>query len=208
MSLFITYVLLGFSIALPVGPITVEMTKQGLKNGFMHGWLVGLGGMTIDIALILALYAGLASVLSYPIVQLVMWLMGGLFLLYIGYESIKNANHGISLGSEKTKKSKFSSYLGGLLVAVSPGNLIFWITVFGTVLTSSFQQSSINHFILIASGILIGILIHDLGLMLIVSTGRRLMSQPVIKWSSIVAGCILIGFSLRFFYQFFNLIFI
>lgn len=44
MALFITYVLLGFSIALPVGTITVEMTKQGLKNGFMHGWVVGLGG--------------------------------------------------------------------------------------------------------------------------------------------------------------------
>ncbi|WP_342428333.1 hypothetical protein [Paenibacillus sp. FSL L8-0158] len=47
MALFITYVLLGFSIALPVGTITVEMTKQGLKNGFMHGWIVGLGGMTL-----------------------------------------------------------------------------------------------------------------------------------------------------------------
>lgn len=44
MALFITYVLLGFSISLPVGTITVEMTKQGLKNGFMHGWIVGLGG--------------------------------------------------------------------------------------------------------------------------------------------------------------------
>lgn len=43
MALFLTYVLLGFSIALPVGTITIEMTKQGLKNGFMHGWIVGLG---------------------------------------------------------------------------------------------------------------------------------------------------------------------
>lgn len=37
---------------MPVGAITVEMTKLGLKNGFMHGWVVGLGGMTIDFVLI------------------------------------------------------------------------------------------------------------------------------------------------------------
>ncbi|MFK4371679.1 hypothetical protein ABH898_002542 [Paenibacillus sp. RC82] len=47
-GLLFTYVLLGFSIALPVGTITVEMTKQGLKNGFMHGWIVGLGGMKVN----------------------------------------------------------------------------------------------------------------------------------------------------------------
>ena len=53
LSLYVAYVLVGLAIAMPVGAITVEMTKQGLKNGFMHGWAVGLGGMTIDIVLVL-----------------------------------------------------------------------------------------------------------------------------------------------------------
>ncbi len=48
------------------------MTKQGLKNGFMHGWIVGLGGMTVDLFLIIGLYFGLASVLSLPVVQVIM----------------------------------------------------------------------------------------------------------------------------------------
>jgi threonine/homoserine/homoserine lactone efflux protein len=50
------YFLIGIAIAMPVEAITVEMTKQGLKNGFIHGWAVGLGGMTIDATLILAMY--------------------------------------------------------------------------------------------------------------------------------------------------------
>ncbi|MEG0473866.1 MAG: lysine transporter LysE, partial [Solibacillus sp.] len=48
MDIYLKFVLVGLSIALPVGAITVEMTKQGLKNGFFHGWAVGIGGMTID----------------------------------------------------------------------------------------------------------------------------------------------------------------
>ncbi|WP_339281880.1 LysE family transporter [Paenibacillus sp. FSL H8-0282] len=202
MALFLTYVLLGFSIALPVGTITIEMTKQGLKNGFMHGWIVGLGGMTIDLFLILGLYLGLASILSMPIIQVIMWLVGALFLCYVGYDSIKNADHDISLGGEKTSKSLFSSYKNGLLVAISPGNLVFWVSVFGTVLSDSFDRTNTGSFLLVGLGILIGILLHDIGLMTIVSTTRKAMNRTAIKWVTISAGVVLIGFGGYFFSQF------
>lgn len=89
--------MVGLAIAMPVGAITVEMTKQGLKNGFIHGWAVGLGGMTIDITLIILLSTGLASILALPIIQIPMWLIGAVFLLYLGYDSIKNADKDITL---------------------------------------------------------------------------------------------------------------
>jgi L-lysine exporter family protein LysE/ArgO len=202
MALLLTYVLLGFSIALPVGTITIEMTKQGLKNGFMHGWIVGLGGMTVDMLLIIGLYLGLASVLSLPIIQVIMWLVGAMFLCYVGYDSIKNADHDISLAGEKNMKSLFSSYKNGLLVAVSPGNLVFWVSVFGTVLANSFDQTNKGSFLIVGLGIMLGILIHDLGLMTIVATTRRAMNHTAIKWVTIGAGVVLIGFSGYFFYQF------
>ncbi|MDQ0817851.1 threonine/homoserine/homoserine lactone efflux protein [Bacillus pumilus] len=37
MQIFLAFIVVGLSIALPVGAITVEMTKQGLKNGFFDG---------------------------------------------------------------------------------------------------------------------------------------------------------------------------
>lgn len=202
MALLFTYILLGFSIALPVGTITVEMTKQGLKNGFMHGWIVGLGGMTVDLLLIIALYLGLASILSLPIIQVIMWLVGALFLCYVGYDSIKNADHDITLAGEKKTKSLSSSYKNGLLVAVSPGNLVFWVSVFGTVLADSFDQSNKGSFLIVGLGIMLGILIHDLGLMTIVATTRKAMNRTAIKWVTICAGVVLIGFAGYFFYQF------
>ena len=97
LSLFFTYFLAGLAIAMPVGVMTIEMTKQGLPNGFMRGWAVGLGGMTIDVLLIIALYMGLASVLSIPFIQIPMWLLGAGFLAFLGYDSIKNANQGLEI---------------------------------------------------------------------------------------------------------------
>lgn len=202
MSLYVAYVLVGLAIAMPVGAITVEMTKQGLKNGFMHGWAVGLGGMTIDIVLVFALYMGLASILAMPMIQLPMWIIGAGFLFLLGYDSIKNADHDITLAGEKVTKSFFASYFNGLLVAISPGNLVFWVNVFGVVLARSYGQGEQTSFLIIAAGVLSGILLHDIGLLTIVTVTRKAMNRKMIKTFTIVAGFLLIGFAGYFIYEF------
>lgn len=206
LSLYVAYVLVGLAIAMPVGAITVEMTKQGLKNGFMHGWAVGLGGMTIDIVLVFALYMGLASILAMPIIQIPMWIIGAGFLFLLGLDSIKNADHDITLVGEKVTKSFFTSYRNGLLVAISPGNLVFWVNVFGVVLAKSYGQGESANFIVIAAGVLSGILLHDIGLMTIVSVTRKAMSRKVIKSLTMVAGVLLICFAGYFIYEFIHAI--
>lgn len=204
MDIFVKYLLVGLAIALPVGAISVEMTKQCLKNGFIHGWAVGLGGMTIDGILILALYLGLASILSLSFVQMPLWIIGAIFLGMLGYDSIKNADKDITLAGEKTTRSFWSTYKNGILVAVSPGNLVFWVSVFGTVLTQSYNSTHSGSFMIAAIGILSGILLHDIGLLSIVATTRKVMSRNMIKWSSVIAGGLLFFFAGYFIYQFIN----
>lgn len=77
------------TIAMPFGAITVKMTKQGIKNGFLHGWAVGIGGMTVDYILIFALYFGIAKVLVIPFIQMPLWIIRAFFLFFY-YDSIKN----------------------------------------------------------------------------------------------------------------------
>ncbi len=202
MSLYFGYVLIGLAIAMPVGAITVEMTKQGLKNGFIYGWAVGIGGMTIDVLLIVALYFGLAKFLALPYIQMPLWIIGALFLFMLAYDSIKNADKDITLAGEKVDKSFFTTYRNGLLVAVSPGNLVFWISVFGAVLADSYNVSGTNQFIIVALGILSGILLHDIGLLTIVALTRKVMNRQMIKWASIIAGMLLFGFGCYFIYEF------
>ncbi|MNW38503.1 leucine export protein LeuE [compost metagenome] len=202
MDIYLKYFLIGLAIAMPVGAITVEMTKQGLKNGFIHGWAVGLGGMTIDVALILAMVFGFASILALPFVQIPLWIAGAGFLAYLGYDSIKNADKDITPADERTNKLFWSTYRNGLLVAVSPGNLIFWVSVFGAVLTNSYSAGNKGSFAIAASGVLSGILIHDIGLLTIVSVTRKVMSRKMIQIVSIIAGILLLGFALYFVYEF------
>ncbi|MDE5054492.1 LysE family translocator (plasmid) [Niallia taxi] len=203
MSLYFAYVMVGLAIAMPVGAITVEMTKQGLKNGFLHGWAVGIGGMTVDLILIIALYLGLAKILAIPFIQMPLWIVGAIFLFFLAYDSIKNADKDITMAGEKVNKSFFKTYRNGLLVAVSPGNLVFWVSVFGAVLADSYKGSESNSFVIVALGIITGILLHDIGLLTIVSFTRKIMNRQMIKWTSIIAGILLSGFGFYFLYEFY-----
>ncbi|MCT2346978.1 LysE family translocator [Niallia taxi] len=203
MSLYFAYVMVGLAIAMPVGAITVEMTKQGLKNGFLHGWAVGIGGMTVDLILIIALYLGLAKILAIPFIQMPLWIVGAIFLFFLAYDSIKNADKDITMAGEKVNKSFFKTYRNGLLVAVSPGNLVFWVSVFGAVLADSYKGSESNSFVIVALGIITGILLHDIGLLTIVSFTRKIMNRQMIKWTSIIAGILLFGFGFYFLYEFY-----
>jgi len=203
MGLYFAYIMVGLAIAMPVGAITIEMTKQGLKNGFMHGWAVGIGGLTIDVLLILALYFGLAKYLALPYIQMPLWIIGAVFLFILAYDSIKNADKDITLAGEKINKSLAKTYRNGLLVAVSPGNLVFWVSIFGTVLADSYSANEPNSFMIVAIGIVTGILLHDIGLLTIVSITRKIMNHQMIKWTSIVAGILLFGFGCYFLYEFY-----
>nr|WP_257934649.1 LysE family transporter [Staphylococcus shinii] len=191
--------ILGITLSLPAGTMTIEMSKQGLKNGFFHGWFVGIGGMTVDLIMILIIYFGFSEILMLPAVEIVMWLIGFLFLLYIGIESIKEAKQPLEISDTNLrKKSLFKSYGRGIMMAVTPSNIVFWIGVFGTALTTAINNVSGYQFLLVASGILFGILIHDIILMGIISYTRKFVNHTFTKWTSIVAGFLLIGFSLYF----------
>lgn len=78
-------VIIGFSIAAPVGPIGVLCIRRTLADGRAVGFASGLGAATAD-----ALYgcvAGLGlTVVSSILIDQQSWfrLIGGLFLLYLG----------------------------------------------------------------------------------------------------------------------------
>jgi len=199
---FFTYFLLGLVLSLTPGAMTVQMVNQALRKGFLSGWFVGLGGMTIDLALITLVYFGFSYFLAHPMVELIMWLVGCIFLLVIGIDSLKESKNHVDFSEATTKKSLAKAYTSGFLMAISPGNIVFWLGIFGPLLVSSINGENQTQFIIVALGILLGILVHDIGLMSIIHFSRRFLNQTLLKWAAIVAAFILFGFSVYFGYEF------
>ena len=98
----IQQIVLGISLAAPVGPINIEMLKRGIERGFGMP-IVGIGGMTADILFMLLIYFGLSSLFMYTYVQAFMYCTGFFLLFYLGFQSVKQ---GISHSNMEYKRKR------------------------------------------------------------------------------------------------------
>src|SRR5690349_1559477 len=82
-------VLLGLSIAAPVGPIGVLCIRRTLANGRVVGFVSGLGAATADAFYGSVAAFGLTAISTLLIAQS-FWLrlIGGAFLLYLGVRTL------------------------------------------------------------------------------------------------------------------------
>jgi threonine/homoserine/homoserine lactone efflux protein len=82
--------LLGFSIAAPVGPIGLLCIRRSLSDGRLAGFVSGLGAATADAAYGMVAVLGLTAVTNLLLEQR-HWLRlaGGVFLLYLGVMTVR-----------------------------------------------------------------------------------------------------------------------
>lgn len=201
-SMIFSYILLGISLSAPVGPINVAQINKGIKNGFLSAWLVGVGGMVADVIMMLLIYFGVSTYLTTSAAQLCIWIFGFITMLYLGYESIKDAPKQAQYSLTGEKEPPIKSFLAGFGIAISnPLNIIFWIGIYGSVLTSAINTIGKEQALWYSAAIFAGIMLWDLFMATSIHFGRKFVSHVVMKWISISAGIILISFGIYFGYQ-------
>ncbi|MFD2658402.1 LysE family transporter [Gracilibacillus thailandensis] len=201
-SIIISYIFLGISLSAPVGPINIAQFNKGIHHGFLNAWLVGIGGMLADVLFMFIIYYGLADYLTTPIPKLLMWTLGCLVLIYLGYESIRDSKKKITLAESNQYEPPIKSFVTGFLLAVSnPLNIIFWIGIYGSVLTEAVHTIGKQQALLYSGAIFIGIMIWDVSMAAIAHFSRKRINNTIIKWISIIAGIVLWIFGLNFGYQ-------
>ncbi len=90
-ALLLKGLVMGFSIAAPVGPIGVLCIRRTLGNGILHGVVSGLGTASADAIYGCIAAFGITAVSDFLIgSQLGLRLVGGLFLLYLGYSTFRS----------------------------------------------------------------------------------------------------------------------
>ena len=200
-SILISYIILGFSLAAPIGPVNSARLDKGIKNGFWHAWIVGAGSMIADGVFMLLVYLGMVQFLGIPVVQIFLWLFGGFVLIYSGIESIKNANT-ISLSYSRQKDSLFKCFLTGFIMSItSPLSILFWLGIYGSVLAKTAQTNGTESLLIYSSMIFLGLTFWDVFVAALTTGFRRLLNVESLIAISIVSGASLIVFGLYFGYQ-------
>ena len=130
MHLLLKGLMIGFSIAAPVGPIGLLCIRRAVAKGPRAGLICGLGAATADGAY--ALVGGFAmTALARWLVQEQRWfgLAGGLFLIYLGIRTIAaNCGGEAAAAPDRGAMSAYGSTL--LLTLANPMTIMSFAAVF------------------------------------------------------------------------------
>lgn len=136
--MFFKGLLIGFAIAVPVGPIGFLCLRRTLVYGRITGFVSGLGAATADALYGLVAAFGLTAISAF-LLRMETWLQlfGGLFLVGLGLKTAL-ANPP-STGSGETplppkQRSWHAAYLSTLaLTLASPATIIAFVAIFAGV---------------------------------------------------------------------------
>ena len=198
-NLLIKGVIIGFSIAAPVGPIGVLVTRRTLASGRIAGLLSGLGAATAD-----GLYGAVAAFgltfISNIIVGQQFWirLIGGIFLLYLGIKTFfAKSKEGQLTNKERNLTGNNFSTL--FLTITNPTTILSFAAVF-----AGLGLGVTNANILSATLMVLGVLIGSAFWWLILSGGVNLFRSKFNAGSLVIvnriSGLILIMFAMYAFY--------
>jgi len=194
-AFFIKGLILGFSIAAPVGPIGVLCIRRTLTNGILNGFISGLGTATADAIYGCIAAFGITAAVSFFIEQQTnLRLIGGLYLLYLGYTTFiaQPADQAAKASGESLPSAYLSAFF---LTLTNPMTIMMFAALFAGV---GIGANAANYSLagLMVAGVFTGSLLWWLILSSTVSVLRSRFDHRKLKWVNQLSGVIIVGFGL------------
>ena len=204
--------LVGLSGAVAPGPLLTYNIQLTCKKGFWIGPKLVLGHAILEALLILGLILGLGRFIQLPATRIIIGILGGLMLVWMGYGlAFKESKKGSIISSLEVAASaetppavgmtELTPVLAGMVISVgNPYWLMWWVMVGLAMITQAlnFGWVGIGCFYL-------GHISADLGWYSLISgalvKGRRFISDRVYRWLLFVCGLFLIFLALVFIYD-------
>lgn len=188
-------ILIGFSIAAPVGPIGVLCIRRTLADGRVAGLVSGLGAATAD-----ALYGCVAgfglTLISNFLVRQQWWLglIGGLFLCYLGGKTL------LSTPAEQAASAKGTGLLGAyastfFLTVTNPVTILAFAAIFAGLGLAN-TSGNYGAAAILVLGVFLGSALWWLLLSGGVSLLRERFTATGLHWVNRISGVIILGFGI------------
>jgi len=186
---------MGFSIAAPVGPIGVLCIRQTLTLGRLAGVLSGLGAATAD-----AIYGAIAGfgliIISAILVEQLFWLrlLGGGFLIYLGFRTF--FSQPAQAAASATAEGLIGVYVSTLLLTLTnPATILSFVAVFAGLGLAT-EESDPTMALLLVGGVFLGSALWWLILSFGVSLLHAQFTTHGLQWLNRVSGCIITAFGI------------
>jgi threonine/homoserine/homoserine lactone efflux protein len=193
---FLKGLIIGFVIALPIGPIGILCARRSLTHGRRAGFFSGLGAATADVIYGFIAAFGvtfISDILSSH--QFWLRLVGGALLCVIGIRTfIEKPEKKILLPMLRKKKRHAGMYTSTFfLTLTNPMTIITLAAVFAGVGLVGARGNMLSALTLVL-GVFLGSVLWWLFLVGVFSVFKRRFSHQEMKWINRVAGLIIASF--------------
>jgi threonine/homoserine/homoserine lactone efflux protein len=192
---FLKGLLIGFSIAAPVGPIGLLCIQRTVAYGRRSGLVTGLGAATADGLYGAVAAFGLTAISGFLVGQQFWFrLIGGIFLVYLGAKTFlsKTAEKAASSGH----KSLFKDYGSTVFLTITnPMTILSFAAVFAGLGLANAGGGRTSAALMVA-GVVLGSALWWLALSAGVSLLGRNLNRGSLSLVSRVSGAILVGFGI------------
>jgi threonine/homoserine/homoserine lactone efflux protein len=191
--MFFQGLLLGFSIAAPVGPIGVLCIRRTLAEGRLVGFLSGLGAATADMFFGAIAAFGLTALTDVLVGQkLWLGLIGGLFLVTLGIKTF------LTKPAEQAATVKGTGLLGAYLstLALTLTNPMTILAFTGMFVGMQFNLNGRGN--VFATTLVLGVFLGSaawwLTLSWLVGILRERFTAAWMQWVNRLSGMVILGF--------------
>jgi threonine/homoserine/homoserine lactone efflux protein len=191
-------IVLGFSIAAPVGPIGVLCIRRTLAEGHLVGFVSGLGAATADLFYGALAAFGLTALSSWLIgAGRFLGLVGGLYLMFLGVRTFFSRPEETGAQPEPRRAGLWGAYLSTLfLTLTNPATILSFLAVFAGLGLAQQPQGGRYEASMLVLGVFMGSSTWWLLLSGGVSLLRRRVTMGGLTWVNRAAGVVLVGFGL------------
>lgn len=192
-SIFARGLLIGLSVAAPVGPIGVLCIRRTLAQGRLSGFVSGLGAATADACYSAIAAFGLAVIATALVRhQGAIRLVGGLFLCYLGLRFLMA--HAATASAPAKTTGLAGLYASTLLLTLAnPTTILSFVAIFAGFGVAVAHGSGVVSLALVA-GVFLGSTVWWLTLCVGVGLLRERLADSLLTWANRLAGVVIGGF--------------
>lgn len=206
-ALFTTAFIVGLSGAMMPGPLLTATIVSSMERGWGAGPQIVLGHALLELTLVASLLAGIAQFLMQPTVTMIIALVGGIFLIYLGIAMIKDVWTGrlttINTNPHQSSSAPVTMHpvLAGILISLSnPYWSIWWATIGLGYLTLSLRSGTAGIAAFFSGHILSDLLWYTL-IAFTVSQGQAFLSPRIYRTILVGCGLFMLVLGIAFFYS-------
>ncbi len=177
----------GLTAGISPGPLLTLVISETLRHNKTEGVKIAIAPLITDIPIVLLTIFIFSKMAGFDVVIGIISILGGIFIAYLGYDSIKSKGIEIEIQNLKLK-----SIRKGIIVNIlNPHPYIFWLMVGAPITIKAYQASPAAAFAFIIAFyvLLIG---SKISIALVVDRSRAFLKNKLYIWTLRILGLVLL----------------